>query len=147
MTRKPTVLARLLEWENSCKHPVTGLDPTKVQELCRSVRIEHRSSKSLVRLFQKLSISKHKSQAPMEHHLAQLSGFRDGGFYVANDRSLKDIENRIHQFLWKRYGKGLIYCYGCARSQGEPKRHNEWFLVPISQVPEIFRVVSGLCSG
>ncbi|SCV05074.1 LANO_0G17898g1_1 [Lachancea nothofagi CBS 11611] len=149
MTRKRTVLARLLEWESSCKHPITGLDPAKVKELCRSQSAgPAKRDSSLARLFQKLSISrKAKPIATTDVRNAMpFHGFRDGGFYVANGRSLEDIESGIHRYLWKRFGQGLIYCHGCKNEQGEPKRHKEWFLVPIAQVPDVFKIISAICN-
>ncbi|SCU77406.1 LAME_0A01024g1_1 [Lachancea meyersii CBS 8951] len=152
MTRKATVLARLLEWENSCKHPITGLDLSKVEQLHRlSVRNQSRPkhSSSLVRLFRKLSISKtQKAQKAQKNapNLDKIPSFRDGGFYVTEGRSLELIETKIHQLLWKKYGQGLIYCYGCKNEQGQPKRHREWFMVPLDQVKDIFWAISAICS-
>ncbi|SCU78578.1 LAFA_0A07294g1_1 [Lachancea sp. 'fantastica'] len=139
MTRKTNVLARLLEWENSCKHPVTGIDLSKVNQLYRASH--KRSSSSLVRLFQKMSLS------DRSRGTVKIRGFRDGGFYVANGRSLELIETQIHQLLWNRYGQGLIYCYGCNNHLNQPKRHREWFMVPLDHVPDIFRAIGAICNG
>ncbi|CEP61305.1 uncharacterized protein LALA0_S02e11430g [Lachancea lanzarotensis] len=147
MTRKTTVLARLLEWENSCKHPVTGIDLAKVNQLYQASSQRKSTSSSLVRLFQKLSLSSDKKAGKRADGTVSIPGFRDGGFYVANGRSLELIETQIHQLLWNRYGQGLIHCYGCKNHLDQPKRHREWFMVPLDQVPEIFRAIGAICSG
>lgn len=58
---------------------------------------------------------------------------------------LPDIESAIHKFLWKKYGKGLVYCYGCDPTG--KKRHTEWFNVPVLELPSVLRLIDSYCLG
>ncbi|CAR30679.1 uncharacterized protein KLTH0H15796g [Lachancea thermotolerans CBS 6340] len=149
MTRKPTVSARLLEWENTCKHPVTGLSPSSIQALAAAQQPSKPPEKSLVKLFRKLSINL-KSKTPHAVSNSQqlaLKCFHNGGFYVRDGNALEDMEARIHRLLWQRFGQGFIYCHGCRNEKDHPKRHKEWFMIPISQLPNVFKAIDAICVG
>lgn len=135
MTTKSHVSARLVEWENTCKHPVVNLTPERVQELQRT------DTDTLSRLLSRLSIS-HKQKKPLN-----LSTYREGGFWVTatGSHSLPAVENAIHRHLWARLGQGLIYCHGC--DPNGLKRHKEWFKVPIAQLPWLLHTVDAFCRG
>lgn len=150
MTRKPTVLARLLEWQNSCKHPIVAVEPSMVEELCKlKLQSSPTEDKTLSMLFRKLSLKGKKEihRPSAEHQLKGLKCFRNGGFYVVDGSKLEDVEVNIHKLLWRRYGQGFIYCHGCKNEKGQPTRHKEWFLVPVSQLPDVFKAIDALCVG
>lgn len=141
MTTKPSVSTRLLQWQNTCKHTVVNLTPDKVELLCN----RRDSEKSFSKMFQKLSI---KSTKKTKNSIAErLLTYRDGGFYVDHrgKRPIEEIENAIHKLLWKKYGQGLIYCYGCDPSG--KKRHKEWFRITIKELPWLLQTIDAICHG
>ncbi|CUS20887.1 LAQU0S02e00628g1_1 [Lachancea quebecensis] len=149
MTRKPTVSARLIEWENTCKHPVIGLSPSSLQALSAAQQRPAFPERSLVKLFRKLSITS-KAKVPRVVPYPQmpaLRSFHNGGFYVRDGSGLEDMERRIHRLLWQRFGQGFVYCHGCKNEKGYPKRHKEWFMIPISQLPNVFKAIDAICVG
>lgn len=150
MTTKPCVSIRLAEWRGSCKHEIIGLTPKLIEKLYNSTNRDNEISR-LTKFFNKLSISKKKPgrsqlpQVPLE-----LKNFYDGGFYYrpSGKISLSDLEAMTHRILWKRYGQGLLYCYGCsAEKHGNPVRHKEWFMVPVTDLPHVMETIDALCSG
>lgn len=152
MTTKLKVGLRLSEWENSCKHEVIGLDPATVSRLCRCLEVTPSKKPTLAKLFQTLTlkdIRKPKGQRKVPPVNLTLKTFVNGGFYVMPNSglSLLDIESKIHRMLWKRYGQGLIYCQGCQNAKNEPKRHKEWFMMPINHLPYILKDINSICCG
>lgn len=135
MTTNSSVSARLLQWENACKHPVVNLTPETVAPLLNR-------DTTLARLLSKLTISRNTPS-----HELIVPSYRDGGFFVAarGSLSLPMVENAIHRYLWARLGQGLVYCYGC--DPNGLKRHKEWFRVPVSELPWLFRTVDSFCRG
>lgn len=138
MTTRSSVTTRLLEWQNTCKHPVVNLTPERVHLL----RDSNRDSKTLSRLLGKLSL---KGSKPQQSG-SKLQTYQNGGFYAdgKGPRTLPTIENVIHKQLWKRYGQGLIWCYGCD-PEGHTK-HREWFRIPIKELPLLLTYIDGICS-
>lgn len=141
MTTRSSVSTRLLEWQNTCKHPVINLTPERVHLLCNFSKKRHK----LVTMFSKLSLKEHEEQKTTS--VCQLRTYRDGGFFADGKgrQTLAAIENDIHKWLWKRYGQGLIYCYGC-----DPKghtRHKEWFRIPRKKLPSILQYIDLLCGS
>lgn len=139
MTARSNVNTRLLEWQNTCKHPVINLTPERVHLLCESSQ----NSKTLTKIFGKLSLNNHKNRPAN----LKLQTYDNGGFYTdgKGPQTLAGIENTIHRQLWKRYGQGLIWCYGCD-PEGHT-RHKEWFRVPIKELPLLIRYIDNVCSG
>lgn len=133
MTTKSKVSTRLLEWENSCKHPVLNLTPDRVATLCSS-----RAGTGLSRLLAKLSLGARRA-APSA---ASLETYQDGGFRVGSAQ-LAATEQAIHRHLWQRYGQGLIYCHGCDPTG--KKRHREWFRVPVHDLPWLLSTLDRFC--
>ncbi|CAI4036838.1 hypothetical protein SMKI_16G1360 [Saccharomyces mikatae IFO 1815] len=161
MTRRKTVDSRLSEWQNTCKHPIINLTPEKVDKLyqlkmkCKNKNI--RSNKhlpitlsSLQKKMEKLFI-KDKGNSRIssfsEHKVSSLCTYKNGGYFIDGKCSMKlpDIESAIHRFMWKKYGKGLIYCYGCDPTG--KKRHTEWFKVPVLELPSVLRIIDSYCRG
>ncbi|CAI4053501.1 hypothetical protein SKDZ_16G2330 [Saccharomyces kudriavzevii ZP591] len=159
MTRRETVDLRLLEWQNTCKHPIINLTPEKVNKLyqlklkstnknTRSNKVLSISLSNLQKKMEKLFI-KDKNHLPkppfLEHKVSKLYTYKDGGYFIDGKGSIRlpDIENAIHRFLWKKYGKGLVYCYGCDPSG--KKRHTEWFNVPVLELPSVLGIIDSFC--
>ncbi|QLL30489.1 hypothetical protein HG536_0A03060 [Torulaspora globosa] len=142
MTTNRSVSARLQQWQHACKHPVVNLTPETVEPLLSTQR---NRETTLSRLLSKLTIS--RSKTPTCRRELNVPSYKDGGFWVAarGSLSLPMVENAIHRHLWARLGQGLVYCYGCD-SDG-PKRHKEWFRLPISELPRLFRTVDSFCRG
>lgn len=155
MTTRKTVDSRLLEWQTTCKHPVINLTPEKVDKLYHlklksesknisSNRLLPISLSSLQKKMEKLFIKdkshSHKPSLP-DPKVPTLRTYKDGGFFISGKGSMKlpDIESAIHKFLWKKYGKGLVYCYGCDPTG--KKRHTEWFNVPVLELPSVLRLM------
>lgn len=141
MTTRSCVSTRLLEWQNSCKHPIVNLTPERVHSLCN----QRKKSEKLTNMFSRLTLS--QSKDPNQSFMPQLRTYRNGGFFADGEgmQTLAAIENRIHKRLWQRYGQGLIYCYGCD-PEGNT-RHKEWFRVPKKELPTIFRYIDSLCGA
>lgn len=139
MTTRSNVDTRLLEWQNTCKHPIINLTPERIHFLCES----RRNSNSLTKLFDKLSLNKSKIQQSN----SKLQTYTNGGFYTVykGPKTLAAIENSIHRQLWQRYGQGLIWCYGCD-PEGHT-RHKEWFRIPIGELPLLIKYIDRVCSG
>lgn len=143
MTTRSSAGARILEWQNTCKHPVLNLTPGRINALCNH---QHPVS-GLSKMFKKLSIkSKQPGEAQGPHNL-KLRTYQNGGFYVdgKGSRTLQEIENAIHKLLWRKYGQGLVYCYGCDPTGH--KRHKEWFRVTIKELPWLIQTLDGFCAG
>ncbi|KAH3679987.1 hypothetical protein WICPIJ_008463 [Wickerhamomyces pijperi] len=121
MTTK-LVSQRLKEWENLCHHKLTSVDPYALK------------SKKLFGLITKNAVN-HKVGLRYYHRESQ-------GFYT--DVSLSIIEKKIHQTLWKKYGKGDIVCHGCKSAADGGGIHKEWFLVPRSDLGAIFEIISDI---
>lgn len=142
-TTKASVSTRLLEWQNTCKHPVLNLTPDKV-ELLRKRPNSNRLSKML----QALSITEGRNKKETQSSpVLNLRTYVNGGFYTdgKGPESLQMIENAIHKMLWRKYGQGLIYCYGCDPAGN--KRHKEWFNVMISDLPWLLKTIDSFCLG
>lgn len=135
MTTKSKVSTRLLEWENSCKHPVLNLTPDRVATLC-----SRNSATGLSRLLSKLFLTPSKPTITTKN----LQTYHNGGFWVPTGE-LPAIEHAIHRHLWQRYGQGLIYCHGCDPSG--KKRHREWFRVPVCDLPWLLTTLDRFCQG
>lgn len=151
MTTKSNVQLRLNEWENSCSHKIINLTPSNIDLLITSTSIEHsKDINRLSKLMHKLSIrpSKHnKSIQKGNHQKLKLYSYNNGGFHMHGDgpMSLQDIENSLHQLLWKKYGKGIIHCSGCQKRGASYKKHIEWFVIPILDLPNILETIDNFC--
>lgn len=140
MTTKSSVTTRLLEWQNTCKHPVVNLTPDKVYSLC----YKESAKSKLSQMFRKLSINANKENNPES---INLHTYRDGGFWVngKGSQTLPVIENAIHKHLWRKLGQGLVYCHGCDPSG--KRRHREWFKVAVKELPWLLQTVDSFCLG
>ena len=139
MTTRSSVDTRLLEWQNTCKHPVINLTPERIHLLYESGR----NSRTLTKILSKLSLNGSKVRPSNP----KLQTYNNGGFYTngKGPKTLAMIENTIHRQLWQRYGQGLIWCYGCD-PEGHT-RHKEWFRVPIKDLPLLARYIDRVCGG
>lgn len=118
-----TVSQRLVQWERKCSHSLTCLQPN-------------------VRYFKMSFLDRFKSLSIKNYHT-----YRDNGFYC---NQAATAESEIHQRLREIYGKGEVYCSGCAPvspqdSNKQYKIHVEWFLVPKKEIPIIFEVIDEVC--
>lgn len=159
MTRRKTVDSRLLEWQNTCKHPIINLTPEKVDKLYqlkmksktkneRPKKGLHISLSNLQKKMEKLFIDdKYDSPKPnyAKVESSSLHTYKDGGYFIDGKGLMKlsDIESAIHRLLWKKYGKGLVYCYGCDPTG--KKRHTEWFNVPVLELPSVLMIIDSFC--
>lgn len=151
MTTKRDVQSRLNEWESSCLHKVINLTPQNTDILIESSTNLHKSGSNhnLSKLMGKLSLSPKKqsqSRIPSCKDL-KLYTYQNGGFYFDGKGSmtLQDIENSIHQLLWKKYGKGVIHCSGCKKTGTAYKKHIEWFVIPIKDLPLVLQLIDNFC--
>lgn len=144
MTTKPMVSTRLLEWQNTCKNPVINLTPDRIKQLIYAYDTKTKKINSISTLLSKLELKKEKPQSRQESPLDLLT-YKDGGFFIdgTSNLNLSEVENRIHRFLWEKYGKGFIYCYGCD-PMGQ-KRHTEWFHLPIRDLSSVMRTIDAFC--
>ncbi|CCD23344.1 uncharacterized protein NDAI_0B03090 [Naumovozyma dairenensis CBS 421] len=156
MTTKKNVALRLQEWEKTCQHPVINLSPERVRNLL-SGREEFMNNdksdvKTLTKWMKKLSLHKKDSkkvkisaEGPIKRQPEILQTYKYGGFFHdgTGHTSLQEIENSIHRLLWKQYGKGLVYCYGCDPT-GQ-RRHTEWFNIPIQKLPYVLHTIDSFC--
>lgn len=136
MTTRLNVQSRLNEWESKCHHRIMNLTPQCVDVL---VNVNKKKHKSLSSLFKRLSLNKSKNNTTI-----QLQTYHNGGFYVDISKSkltLQQIESALHNYLWERYGKGIIHCQGCSENLKSTKRHVEWVYVPIKQLHYIFNYI------
>lgn len=169
MTTKNDVQIRLKEWESHCHHPVTNLTPDRVSFLIQrytsnyanfnsnnsssnSNSNNNKSFKfiSLSKLFQQLSIKENYHHNHL-HEIPQLttnhfSTYKNGGFYVCKTSklSLNEIESFLHQYFWKKYGRGIIHCLGCSTNNNKnsnTRKHIEWFNVPIKELPDMLYTI------
>lgn len=171
MTTRNDVQLRLKEWESHCHHPVINLTPERVSFLTQRYlanyadsnnnnnnngRISNSGSKlsniiSLNNLFQRLSIKERYHHNPHPQEIPQInsndfSTYKNGGFYVCKTSklSLTEIESFLHQFFWKKYGRGIIHCVGCSTNSNTntyTRKHIEWFNVPIKELPDILYTI------
>lgn len=143
-TKTPAV--RIRQWEVQCNHKLTTLVPGTLAVLLPSLS-------SLVLKLRSLSLenSAKKRGLPSFHPAQQ-------GFFVPRD--IGHCEKQIHDILKQRYGRGEVRCTACmeqaesgatlppkspASQQAEYKVHNEWFPVPRAHLPEVFRLIDGVC--
>jgi len=157
MTTKSNVQSRLNEWETSCLHKVINLSPSSIDTLIHnSAGVSSKDTHSLSKLMKRLSLSPRKKESleKLHHREVQtyckdikLYTYKNGGFYTDGKGSmtLQDIENAIHQLLWKKYGKGIIHCSGCKRTGDAYKKHIEWFVLPIRDLPLILQFIDNFC--
>ncbi|SMN18809.1 similar to Saccharomyces cerevisiae YPL034W Putative protein of unknown function [Maudiozyma saulgeensis] len=155
MTTKTNVQARLNEWETSCLHKVINLTPSNIDLLIRNTSHSSKNIPSLSKLMKRLSLSPRKKENLEKHHEVvqtyckdiKLYTYNNGGFYSDGKGSmtLQDIENAVHQLLWKKYGKGIIHCSGCKRTGTAYKKHIEWFVIPIKDLPLILQIIDNFC--
>ena len=151
MTTKANVQLRLNEWEKSCSFKIVNLTMDNVNILLRSTANLDKRSGSLSKLMSRLSLNKnskklhHTGNTP--HKNIQLRSYKNGGYY--NDgkgkMTLQDIENSLHQLFWKKYGKGIVHCSGCNQTGEAYKRHIEWFLIPIKDLPNVLETIDNFC--
>lgn len=151
MTTKRDVQSRLNEWESSCLHKVINLTPYNTDLLIESSAKlnRHNSHHSLSKLMGSLSLSpkKHTQQKIPSCKDLKLYTYQNGGFYSDGKGSmtLQGIENSIHQLLWKKYGKGIIHCSGCKKTGTAYKKHIEWFVIPIKDLPLVLQLIDNFC--
>lgn len=151
MTTKANVQLRLNEWEQSCSFKIVNLTMDNVNTLIRNVNRPERDANKLSKLMSKLSLKKKNnkdSHAAREvRHDITLRSFKNGGYYndARGKMTLQDIENSLHQLFWKKYGKGIIHCSGCHRTGEDYKRHIEWFLIPIMDLPTVLETIDNFC--
>ncbi|CAH2352511.1 hypothetical protein CLIB1423_07S01178 [[Candida] railenensis] len=122
MTTRTSVLSRLVQWEQKCCHSLTCLQPN-------------------VQYF-KMDIIERLKRLKIREYVT----YRDNGFFCSQ---VAKSESEIHRILRERYGKGDVYCSGCAVTSKDPtsafKIHVEWFIVPKKDVPYIFEVIDRVC--
>ncbi|CCC68662.1 hypothetical protein NCAS_0B05780 [Naumovozyma castellii] len=147
MTRKTDVKVRFKEWMVSCHHEIIGLTPENMEMLLKEHHIGFKKKdnvNTITHLFKKLSLKKasraHGKQK-VSIRIQDLYTYKNGGFFTDGNGklSLEEIENLIHRILWKKYGKGIIYCSGCNHT------HTEWFKIPIKDLPFVIQTIDSLC--
>ncbi|AOW28814.1 hypothetical protein MEM_03275 [Candida albicans L26] len=119
--------SRIQQWQEKCQHPLTNMGPPNKHLI--------RKRRGLVERLACMSIDD-----PV------YSRWKNGGFYC---RNLNLVESTIHQELWKKYGKGQVYCVTClaeeSRSEAKFKIHMEWFLIPKEDIEEVYQLIDTIC--
>lgn len=134
-----TVLARIKQWEDKCKHDIILINPRTDSVVMQP--------KSISRLFKCLCLSDVEIHSNPDNY----SSLTDqGGFFCKTN--LTKAESEIHQILRQKYGSGVIYCRGCsdaAQADGEFVNgyniHVEWFLIPKDLLSLVYSIINTVC--
>ena len=118
-----TITGRLHEWEGQCKTSVTCLQPFIAYFSVGSSLIE--------RFKQSLTIGN------------LYDNYRDNGFYCTG--LVRSAEKEIHRRLHEQYGVGDLVCPKCSQN-GKPRKHKEWFMVPKTDLRQVFSVIDKVCT-
>ncbi len=116
MTTK-LVLLRLVQWEHQCRHSLTCLQPN-------------------VQYFKMSFVDRFKLFL-----IKTFDTYRDNGFYC---RRAAAAEAEIHRRLRDRFGRGNVFCRGCAKDAAA-RIHVEWFYLRKRSLPEVFHVIDAVC--
>lgn len=145
-----TVSKRILQWEAKCNHKIECLYPTSPHNPSQPL--------SILKRFERLSL-KSKSTA------SEYQSFQEHahGFFVPRD--VLRAEKQIHDLLKLKFGRGDVYCTGCAAKAQEKEKnfslqnlfkkkdfresdynvHVEWFPIPKKQMKELYRIIDSVC--
>ncbi|KAK6456641.1 uncharacterized protein RJT20DRAFT_1237 [Scheffersomyces xylosifermentans] len=164
-----TVDRRLKQWQSKCHHELTCVypnfsgGPKTVDRVGSSpfaptldeTPASQPSPSGILKLFKKLSLNNSEDASPS---VTRFKSFRSNGFYCSHNLDLSEQE--IHRTLHRKYGKGDVYCTGCAskeakkaakRKNGDPpfkkdyNIHVEWFLVPKDDLEYVYRLIDSTC--
>ncbi|KAH3901197.1 uncharacterized protein SCODWIG_00954 [Saccharomycodes ludwigii] len=138
ITRQLTVEKRINQWRDSCKHDLINLTPNNIMGLVSSESSDAYHCQ-LTSRFNNLSIGNNNG----ESQRLTLSNYKitSNGFIVHQSLvPLEVLESKIHNILWDKYGKGVIYCYGC----NDERTHREWFLLPITELINTFKLIDNV---
>ncbi|CDO95667.1 unnamed protein product [Kluyveromyces dobzhanskii CBS 2104] len=150
MTRRKDVTTRINEWTKQCKRDIILVTPTIAHQWTKSTKKINNPKTSnlldsLLNRIKNLTISTSTptgTSSSTSNGAAALGGvatcFSENGFRCKNP---DHVEQKIHQWLWKEYGKGNILCEACQ------KTHREWAKVPAGQMDYIVQTIDRVCSN
>ncbi|ODV77707.1 DUF1766-domain-containing protein, partial [Suhomyces tanzawaensis NRRL Y-17324] len=127
-----TVEKRFKQWQDKCHHEIVDMLPASAP------MASHSKMSRLVSKFSRLSIKPERLA-----HAYRTFRPDEKGFYCRNNLAV--VESEIHRQLRNIYGYGDILCQGCNEASSGYKMHIEWFLIPKTHIPGVYRAIDSIC--